>query len=454
MNRIYFFSNLASKALIITKFNRLFSSALYITGDKAHKTYAVVTPILDFEERLKNKLELEENIKLRCLNIDLEAVEKRWVFYKHLNEQKENLEFTRSEIGKEITRLIKNENETQNVEKFKVHAKLVKEELKLLKDYLYGVEESSVLKVLSLPNILHPNTPKTSEETFYSFLEKPLTKSSSHMELGSDLILCLNPYLYYLKGDAAFFELSLTEFVRNALIDFSFIQFCTSDFSRSVVIEGCGTNFQNKLEVFTLEKIHTDSNHGEYNRLHLTGGASLYSFMAYFTRNLVLESYLPLKLFSCGRKYQPQNSQILDLFNSTQETAVEVFIATRDHDDLNLKFKELVEKIIDIYQTFECHFRLSYLPPNKLKTYESLRLSIQMYSCHLEKYVEVGHISICDDFLSKRLLFSYNSNKERKFPKIISATLIRVQPLLACLLEYGKFNKSNIHFNLENIQRK
>ncbi|KAF2883922.1 hypothetical protein ILUMI_22262 [Ignelater luminosus] len=422
---------------------RTFSSALYVTGDKAHEVFAVLTPILDFDERLKNKSELEQNLKLRCLNIDLEKVENRWNFYKYLDEQKVVLEITKTEIGKEIVRLKASEEKNEKViEKLMLHGKLVKDDLKVLKDYLYGVEESAVLNVLSIPNILHRTTPHNDESVIHSFLEKPKEISKFHLDIGvkNNLIEFTNPLFYFLKDDSAIFELLIGDYVSNTLLSSSFTQFSNADFCRSIVIEGCGANFFDKLQVFTLEKLHNDNNH-DLSRLHLTGGASLYSFMAYFARHSVKPSYLPLKLFTLGRRYQPLNSDNTGLFNVSQESAVEIFLVTRDDDELENEFKKIIVEIIKIHEPLGHHFRLVYLPANQLKNYESLRLSIQMFSSYFQRYFEIGHCSICDSYLSKRLLFTYPFNKEWRYPKVISGTLLRVQPLLACMLEYNDANK-------------
>lgn len=86
----------------------LCTSALFITGNKAQKIFSVLTPYIDFEDRIRNKKELEDNIKMRALNIDIDKMEKQWQFYKHIDETKIVLETTKDELGKEISKLLKN----------------------------------------------------------------------------------------------------------------------------------------------------------------------------------------------------------------------------------------------------------------------------------------------------------------------------------------------------------
>ncbi|KAF5308292.1 hypothetical protein FQR65_LT06285 [Abscondita terminalis] len=411
-------------------------------GDKAQQNFALLTPILDFEERFRNRSELEDNIKLRKIFIDLDTVESRWNFFKYLEEQKDALEYVKGEIGKHIMELQK-VGDKDEIEKLKVQGKLVKDDLKSLRDFMYGVEESAAMHVLSLPNVLHKDTPEDNEKVIYQYLDCPSTHSASHMEVGHNLIQYENPYFYFFKKEAALFEYAIVNYA-SEFLSLNFLPFSNSDFCRSIVVEGCGRDFEDASQVFTLEKIEEKRE----SHTHLIGAASLESFMAYFTKHIVLENKLPLRLFTTGKKYAPPKSNTnKNLFNVTQETSLDFFVATKNCDEeMEKEFRDLVSKITEFYEPLQQHFRLVYLPAKELKLFESLRLSVQMYSNSLEQYVEVGHCSICDSFLSKRLLFNYNVNKEWRFPKVIWGSLLRVPPMLACVLE----NNVNTDKNLLN----
>lgn len=84
------------------------------------------------------------------------------------------------------------------------------------------------------------------------------------------------------------------------------------------------------------------------------------------------------------------------------------------------------------------------LTANQLDKTECLRLSIQMFSNFLNKYIEVGHISLYDTYLSKRLLLSYTENKQRMFPKIISGSFGNVTKILGCLLENNSLSGASL----------
>lgn len=414
------------------------SSALFVTGDKAQNVFSVLTPHIDFDERIQNKQELLDNIKLRSLSIDVDKIEKQWAFYKHIDDTKNVLEETKTALGKEIASLLKNpEGKEDEIEKLKAHAKLTKNDYKNVREYLYGIEEMAVLKVLALPNVLHSRTPATEPYVLYEHKERDLERTSSHIDLVSknDWFQFSQPSFVYLKNEAAFFELAMINYVNNFMLDTSFMQFANSNFARSVVVEGCGTDFFNKNEVFTLENAATDESN-DVIRTHLTGGASLYSFMAYFTRHMLQLAHLPLKFFTIGRTYIPSQVEANSLLNLSQYTQINCFLATIDDDNhMNEEFDDFVDIIKCLYESLGYHYRLVYLPAKEINKNESLRLSIQMYSNFLDEYVEVGYVSIYGDFISKRLLFNYKENKERKFPKVISGNILNIHKVLACAIE-------------------
>ncbi|KAJ8968974.1 hypothetical protein NQ314_002006 [Rhamnusium bicolor] len=124
--------------------------------DKAQKTFAVLTPVIDFEKQLEKKNVLVKNVNARGLPIDIDTIEKRWKFFQSVTDQKKVLELTRIEIGRLITELMKDADKNKDeIDKLRLHSRLVKDDLKNVKDSYYELEEGTMLQVLSLPNILH-----------------------------------------------------------------------------------------------------------------------------------------------------------------------------------------------------------------------------------------------------------------------------------------------------------
>lgn len=434
------FKRLFYKSLHI---KRSYSSALYITANKAHENFRVLTPYIDFEERMQQKSELETNITLRGLQIDVNKLESYWNFYKTIDNTKEQLEANRTYIGSRITELMKDpEKNKQEIDKLKVHINLIKNDIKNVKDYLYGIEEHAMEQVLSLPNILHSKTPQEIEKVIHTYLEKPDFKADSHANIAkqNNLVEFVDN-VCFLKNNAALFEIDTLNYFNNFLSSKNFVQFSNADFVRSLIIEGCGTNFQDTDKILTLEDKDDDKNH-ELNRLHLVGGASLYSFMAYFTKHILEKSQLPLTCYALGRKYQPANSDSVTLFKLAQETCVQLFVAMPEDDDcLNATIDTIIKHVTDLYEGLGYHFRLVFVPAKCLHVSETLHMSVQMYSPFLQDYVEVAYVSVNDEYLSKRLLFTYNDGKDKRFVKVLSGKLFSVQKFFGCVLEQSKSEK-------------
>ena len=428
-------------------FRRPFSSALYITNDKAQFNFVALVPRINFEECRKHKSALIENIKVRKCDIDFYKVEEYWTFYESIADQKSTLEKTKSVIKEHLQCLSKTpQTSSDEVEKLKLHLKIVKLDLLNIKDYLYEIEETAALYYLSLPNDLNSLTPLDGEKIIHTFKDKPESITNSHMDIAKSKkwLQNLSHGLVYLKNEAALFELAVFDYSFDMLRKSSFVPTVNTSFTRSLIVEGCCTDYADPTKVFTIKDDSTT-----INRLHIVGGATLYSFMTYFARFIVQPSYFPVRFFTYGKQYRPISTDTTSLWNLRQDSVVELFLLTKyEENEIQTELKNVIDLAVKMYEALECHFKAVYLPATALKLYESLAVSFQMYSPNLQTYVEVGRISLCGDFLSKRLMVMYSENKTTKYPCLISATLFDIPKILACVIENNSV--SNIGL-LDNI---
>ena len=210
-----------------------------------------------------------------------------------------------------------------------------------------------------------------------------------------------------------------------------------SDFSRSVIVEGTGLDHEDFRESFILTDVEPDKNPS--SRIHLVGGASLISFLAMHTKQLINPKNFPLRYFTTGRQYTPFPDDLVPvgLFTVCQSSAAHGFamVTESGSEEYKLEFEKLLQKVIQIYDNIGIHYRIVMRPAFELRPWESLRVSIELWSSFSQQYVEVGFVSACGDFLSKRLLIAYQTKDGRNFPAVISGTVLSVPRLLACLLE-------------------
>lgn len=411
------------------------NSALFVSGAKATENFIYITPHVDFPERIQDKKALQKVLQKRKADIDLAKVEGLWQVYEDLNAKKAEYTKKKEELSQELGKLIKNEPDSENTKKLKMQSDLIKENIKKLKVPLWSAEEAAMVEALKIPNNLHYRTPDSKNNILYSQLSRP-KKEKNHLRIGKlmNILDFKKNENYYLLGNGAMFELGAKFFFSKILKDKNFVQFSNPDFVKSLIVEGSGKDHTNPDVSFILHhnedtKVNIDS------RLHLTGGGSLCSFLAYHAKNVLPAKALPLKYFTMGRQYIPAAAEEDSLFHVSQSSVVEFFGASKTEQDQDQLLDELIDTVKLAYSKIGYHFRMSLVSADKLSMWESLRLSVEMYSTSLKDYVEVANVSVSGDFLSKRLMLTYVENKENKFPHLVSGTLLNVPKFLACALE-------------------
>lgn len=427
--------------------NRNYGSALYISGRYANKRFALLTPHFDFEERFLDIDKLQKQFELRKINLNALEMKKTWEFYKNINTKVLAMDAHRNEISIQIKQLIDKTERTpedeERLAKLLIHAKILKEDLKAVRDIQWDLDESVIIQLLKLPNELDERTPPESPiilKQIGDLCHLQKTNKKDHIEIGKALALLeyTNPMQYYLSNEAALFELGILNFAGKILDDNAMIRIAGSDFCNSVLIEGSGLDHEDHMDSFILED-NNKSNIDLSNKLHLVGGASLISMLALHAKNSIDSEFLPIKYYSTGRQYTPfpKGATPHGLFNVCQASAVQVFLIVNDAIPIesNKQFENLIEITNEIYSNITDHYRVVIRPAPELLTCEKLRVSFELWSPFLERYIEAGHISIHGQYFSKRLLLGCKTNEDVEFPSILSGTILSVPRVLGCLLE-------------------
>lgn len=409
-------------------------SALFINGTKATETFVFITPHLDFSNQINHKEKIKNELVKRHSAFDLNKLENVWAMYEEIKQRKMQFETKKTEIANELNNLIKTSPESEEVNKLKIKIDLIKENIKILKKPFWSAEEIAIVEYLKLPNALHEATPDN-ENIIFTHLSQPRSKKN-HLDIGEklDILTFKKNENYYLKDDAAIFELGAKFHFSHNLKAAGFIQFSNTDFVKSVIVEGCGGDHRDPDSTFILHH-NEESKVNIDNRLHLTGAGSLCSFFAYHAKNVANAKSLPLKYFTIGRQYTPSPSDEDCLFFVSQSSVVQLFEVARDECEQQTVFEELLSILKEIYSDLGYHFRVTAAPAHKLEMWESYRLSVEMYSSSKSQYIEVANVSLSGDYISKRLLYTYIDKKQSKFPFIISGTILNVPKLLGCVLE-------------------
>jgi len=437
------------KILYSINFEKYYSSALYLSGKNAYKSFAYVSPYLDVDEKFANMNQLQKELMLRGMDIDVIQLKKAWDFYQKMTADKCALEHNNSELTNRVKTLLnstveRTAEQEQEIIKLRTQLTVIRQDMKMMKEAIWDLDEDVIEKILRLPNELDPKTPIDKPIVLKSIGNAPeLGEKSkkSHIDIGTSLGLLeyKNPFHCYLMNDAALFELAVLAHAARILgEDENTIRVIGADFSRSFLVEGSGLNHEDPATTFIIQN-HNEIERGSPNRMHLVGGASLVSFLALHTKQLINPNNFPLKYFATGRQYTPlpRDVHAYGLLTVCQASVAHAFAMAKNakNEDYKMLLDNLLETVCRLYDDLHCHYRVIMRPASELQAWESLRISFEMWSPFMSQYIEIGHISVCGDYFSKRLRIAYQTPTGRDFPAVISGTVLSVPRLLACMLE-------------------
>jgi len=418
------FSSINSLLKVTKKYS---TSKLYIPYNQTSNTYVVIEPYVDLDNRLKNINTLKDNINLRGLNINIDKICNSWLNFISAREEIVYLNVEKQKLAEQLKK-IKKDN-VNEINRLKETRSKVMTRLKSLRDDISALETEVVIPSLSIPNSLHPECPLSESKILFQHYGKTKidnTECVDHLKIGSAL-KCLdfiNPVIVYIKDKASLCEQAIMAYFNESLEKSDFIPFCNSDLIKSVIIEGCGADFDNADLTFILSE----------KNLHLVGGASLQSFCAFLAKTNVGGNKLPLRFYSAGRLYKPFIKNI-GLFSAVQTNAVEVFIGTTDEQKSRDQFDEMLAIYRRLYESIGLDYRVVYSPVSKLENWESLRAQVELYSVSCRDYVAVASLSLSGDFISKRLRIYWSGKDKHNFLNIVNGKMVDTNVLLGCLLE-------------------
>uniref|UniRef100_A0A1Y9H9F1 Aminoacyl-transfer RNA synthetases class-II family profile domain-containing protein n=1 Tax=Anopheles farauti TaxID=69004 RepID=A0A1Y9H9F1_9DIPT len=399
---------------------RLFSSALYLTGDKAREQFAVLVPYLDFKHKLGDFERLKHNIRLRKYALDCDNLQRQWELYRDIEKRKKEIEQCRVELQKRIQQSTCKEEQ----KKLKSRAILARDDLKILKERSYKVADAFIANnFLSIPNDLHERTP---EERWKCIYEKPSpvrSISPAQAQPAETQFEEFGTACLYMTGDSAWMDLRLPMRCSEMFRANNFILFSNPDFVRTFLVEAAMVN---KESLFLVREENEPDD--KVNLLHLCGGGSLLSFLGYFTKLSVFPSALPLRLVASGKRYH---------YESIQSNEMHVFGACKTSQEAEAMFDATVQIYKQFYDQLPLGYRIVQVAAPDLRPIESMRVDIELYDVQTQCYVKVAELGYFTDFLSKRIAFIYHEGKIQHFPHIVSGTVMSSVPLIKLLNANG-----------------
>lgn len=421
---------------------RLFQ-ALHVNRQDIENNLRVLRPKLDYKNRLADRNELDTNIMRRDLSasINIDDLYEKWNVYKSELKKKRGIlariDHWNNMLSKEHTMVSSTNENEKNLIDYRQRLKNALSDL----DRIENAEDPLAQSFLILPNKISEQTPDR-EHIQMNFGEKSIHDFGHHLQY-EHLIEYHENTIHYLMGDAAKFDFLFTLNCIEYFQQNNYTLFSNPDFIKTALIEAAAISLNN---VFQLdEQFHEQCT----NLLHLVGKGSMMSYLGFAAKYKINRSVLPVRFVSSGKIYKPITKNNFGLFETMQSTAVEIFLAGTK-EQIENEFDKVLKQICHIFESQNIHFRVVYLPANRLQLAECFSASIEMFSPHLKKYIEIGRLSNYSDFLSKRIMFRLDKDDQDNvmhMMHVLSGTVCNVTKLLAIILETndGSIPNSVIH---------
>lgn len=399
---------------------------LYIDHDNLHS------------DKLENSLRYR-NSSLQKVNISrlrflIKALRKQSTYKDHINESLNNVN---SEI-KKLQEIMKppNDDILRRISLCENKRTFIIRQREAINQYYNELNGVVLNEYLSVSNDLHEKTPKNKIDVIFQSEKTRLPLAHNHLMIGEKLKVLnyQNSSYYFLRNDATLLEFASLRYFSNVLQKNNFQWFLNPDTCNNFVIDG--TSDGNIDNFFKLEG----------DKYSLVGCSSFSSFCALRIGQSAHSKYLPERHVTQGRNYTPQTRYKTEdgLYSVFQRSDVHFVIASETEEQMNDEFHKTLDLLKFAYEEAELDFRISYQPANDLLLGESLRANIELYSIYLKKYVEVAHISMYGDFVSKRLfMLCHDKNRKYEFLNIIDGVAVSYPTLLAYLLE--RSNEKQLH---------
>ncbi|KAL4218903.1 seryl-tRNA synthetase [Mactra antiquata] len=408
---------------------------------------------------LKNKELLKDNLRRRGLNIDIDRLETDYELYLKLHAEKERMENNRTDIAKQVAELItkqkENGSECQELkDKIKALSKEGKAIKKSLKEHMkqyFDVEERMMLTALSLPNTISDSVTDEMEVLDEQFQDRipsyPVDHYTVLEQCGDVKLSNVGTKAYYLKGRLAVLELELIQNICTDLRRNGFTELLSPEMFKTPIVESVGFDLCDPSSIYKLyNKPGTKQKTDWDNDLLFLRGASPLSFLAFFSKMVIDNTRLPLKMFTVGRHYTPNNNsdkKLPGLFNVLQSTKVQVCGISSSEKQTESLMSDFISFLTSIYNKYELPYRLVKLPASSLSLMEQNRIELQIWVPSICQYMMIGSVSQCGNYSSRRLMIQHSNNDKLNHSKpvyMVHGEIIDITKMIGLLMEYEQTN--------------
>ena len=398
--------------------------------------------MIDLKEIKSRRDEIAENIRVRNMQVDIDAIidlqEKRSALLR----QVEELRSKRNENAKKMKGKLDSESRSTLI----AEGKSLKESIAEIESSLSHIEEEFQKLARTIPNYAHPAAPVGKEDkdnTAIKFVGTPPQfsfKPLDHVQLAERLDLIdfdtatrvSGPKFYYLKREAVILQMALERYAMDIVIKKGFTPFITPDIAKEEILQGIGFNPRGEeSNIYTIENTDTC----------LVGTAEI-TLGGYYANQILSKDQLPIKmagLSHCFRREAGGAGQYSKgLYRVHQFSKLEMFIYCTSEES-EAFHDELLSIEEEIFSGLGVAYRVVDTCTGDLGAPAYRKFDIEAWMPGRGEdgeYGEVTSTSNCNDYQARSLAIRYKDDEGKiQFPHMLNGTAIALSRAMVAVLE-------------------
>ncbi|MGE4454150.1 MAG: serine--tRNA ligase [Sphaerochaeta sp.] len=398
--------------------------------------------MIDLKELKSRRDEIAQNIKVRNMQVDIDAIIALQEERSALLQESEELRSQRNENAKKMKG--KMDPETRSL--LIAEGKSLKDAIAEKEGRLKEVEQSFQSLARTIPNYAHSDAPVGKEDkdnTAIKFHGTPPQFSFQpldHVELAERLDLIdfdtatrvSGPKFYYLKKEAVILQMALERYAMDILIKKGFTPFITPDIAKEEILQGIGFNPRGEeSNIYTIENTDTC----------LVGTAEI-TLGGYYANQILSKEQLPIKmagLSHCFRREAGGAGQYSKgLYRVHQFSKLEMFIYCTA-DESESYHNELLGIEEEIFSGLGIAYRVVDTCTGDLGAPAYRKFDIEAWMPgrgEKGEYGEVTSTSNCTDYQARSLAIRYKDEEGKtQFPHMLNGTAIALSRAMVAILE-------------------
>ncbi len=398
--------------------------------------------MIDLKELKARRDEIAQNIRVRNMSVDIDAIIELQEKRSALMQEAENLRAQRNENAQKMKGKLDAQARTALI----AEGKSLKESIASVEEELNAIDKAFSEQAGTIPNYAHPDAPVGKEDKdntaikFVGGIPRFTFKAKDHVQLGESLDLIdfdtatrvSGPKFYYLKREAVILQMALERYAMDIVIKHGFTPFITPDIAKEEILSGIGFNPRGEeSNIYTIEGTGAC----------LVGTAEI-TLGGYYADQILEREQLPIKmagLSHCFRREAGGAGQYSKgLYRVHQFSKLEMFIYCLPEQS-DAYHQQLLAIEEEIFSGLGLAYRVVDTCTGDLGAPAYRKFDIEAWMPgrgENGEYGEVTSTSNCTDYQARSLSIRYrDENGKTQFVHMLNGTAIALSRAMVAILE-------------------